>query len=61
MSLDKHNLTMAKATGLIHLLFDITSAQKVPFAIPLYIKYILHGLTNALIQFFSPQKVSILW
>jgi len=36
----------SKATGLIFLLFNIASAQEVPFAIPLYIQCILHGLTS---------------
>jgi len=40
---------MAKATGLISLLLDATSSQVVPFAIPLYIKHILHGLTGVLL------------
>jgi len=38
---------MAKETRLIILLFDIASAQEVPFGIPQYIQYILHGLTSA--------------
>jgi len=38
---------MAKATDLIFSLFDVTSAQEVPFDIPLYIQCILHGLTTA--------------
>jgi len=41
--------TMAKATGLIFSLFDIALAREVPFAIPLYIQCILHGLTMALL------------
>jgi len=40
---------MAKATGLIFLLFDVASAQEVPFAIPLHMQCILHGLTSALL------------
>jgi len=40
---------MAKATGLIFLLFDITSIREVPFAIPLYIQCTLHGHTSALL------------
>jgi len=48
MPSDSRNLTMAKATGLIFSLFDIASAQEVPFAIPLYIRCILHGLSMAL-------------
>jgi len=31
------------------LLYDITSAQEMPFAMPLYIRCILHGLTRALL------------
>jgi len=36
--------TIAKAKGLIFSLFNVTSAREVPFAIPLYIKCILHGI-----------------
>jgi len=42
----QHNSTMAKTTGLIFFLFDVTSAWD---AIPLYIQCILHGLTSALL------------
>jgi len=49
MPSDSRYSTMAKATGLIFSLFDITSAQEVPFAILLYIQCILHGLTKALL------------
>jgi len=49
MPSDSRNSTMAKAMGLIFLLFDIASAREVPFAILLYIQCILHGLTMALI------------
>jgi len=35
---------MAKAMGLIFLLFDIAS---VPFTIPMYVLGIIHGLTSA--------------
>jgi len=49
MPLDWRNSTMAKATGLTFLLFDVASAREVPFAIQLYIQYILHGLTSALL------------
>jgi len=49
MPSDSRNSTMAKATGLIFSLFNVTSAQEVPFAIPLYVQYILHGLTMALL------------
>jgi len=37
------NLTMAKTMDLIVLLFDITSAWKMIFAIPLYIQCIVHA------------------
>jgi len=48
MPSDSRNLTtMAKATGLIFLLFDIASAQEVPFSISLYMQCILHGFTRA--------------
>jgi len=43
------NSTMAKATDLIFLLFNVALAREVPFAIPLYVQYILHGLTMALL------------
>jgi len=35
--------------GLIFLLFGVTSAREVPFAIPLYIQCILHGLSTTLL------------
>jgi len=40
---------MAKAMGLIFLLFNVTSAQEVPFGIPQYIQCIVQGLTRVLI------------
>jgi len=49
MPSDLCNSTMAKATGLIFLLFDVASTREVPFAILLYIQCILHGLTTALL------------
>jgi len=49
MPSDSRNSTMAKATGLIFSLFDVASAQEVPFAILLYIQCILHGLNTALL------------
>ena len=49
MSSDKHNLIMAKDTGLIFSLFDVALAQEVPFDIPQYIQCILHGLTSVLL------------
>ena len=48
MPSDKHNLVMAKAMGLIFLLFDVASARQVPFGIPQYVQCILHGLTSVL-------------
>ena len=45
----KLNLIMAKATGLIFSLFDVASAQEVPFGIPQYVLCILHGLTSVLL------------
>jgi len=48
MPSDSRNSTMAKAMGLIFSLFDIASAREVPFAIPLCMQCILHGLTSAL-------------
>jgi len=47
MPSDSHNLTMVKAAGLIFSLFNVASAQEAPFAIPLYMQCILHGLTTA--------------
>jgi len=49
MPSDSRNSTMAKATGLIFSLFDVTSAREVPFAMPLYMQCILHGLNTALL------------
>jgi len=46
---NSHNSTMAKVTGLIFLLFDVTSSREVSFAILLYMQCILHGLTTALL------------
>ena len=40
---------MAKATGMIFSLFDIASAQEMPFNIPQYVQCILHGLTSVLL------------
>jgi len=49
MPSDSRTSTMAKATGLIFSLVDVASAREVPFAIPLYIQCVLHGLTTALL------------
>ena len=49
MPSDKRNSIMAKATGLIFSLFDITSARHVPFGMPQYVQCILHGLTCVLL------------
>ena len=49
MPSDKCNLIMVKATELIFLLVDVALAQKVPFGIPQYVNYILHGLTSVLL------------
>jgi len=59
---DSRNSTMAKGTGLIVSLLNVTSAREVPFAIPLYMQCILHGLTTALLcvsLIFVHHKVSI--
>jgi len=40
---------MAKTTGLIFSLFDIASAQEVPFSIPQYVQCIPQGLTSVLL------------
>jgi len=47
MPSDSCNSTMATATGLILLLFDVASAREVPFTIPLYTQCVLHGLSMA--------------
>ena len=49
MSSDKHSSITAKATDFIFALFDIASAQKVPFGIPQYVQCIFHGLTSVLL------------
>ena len=49
MSSDKRNAITAKATGLTFSLFDIPLAREVPFGIPQYVQYILHGLTSVLL------------
>jgi len=49
MPSDKHNLITAKAMGLIFLLFNVTLSLDVPFGIPQYVQYILHGLTSVLL------------
>jgi len=49
MPSDSCNSTMAKATGLIFLLFDVASAREVLFAILLYVQCILHGDTMDLL------------
>jgi len=45
MPSDQHN----SATSLIFSLFDIALAREVPFGMPQYIEYILHGLTSVLL------------
>jgi len=47
MPSESRNLTMAKATGWMFLLFDVALAQEVPFTMPLYIQCILYGLSRA--------------
>ena len=49
MPSDKHNLITAKAADLIFSLFDVASAQEVPFGIPQYVQCTLHGLTSVLL------------
>ena len=56
MPSDKRNSIMAKATGLIFSLFDVTSAQQVPFGVPQYVQCILHGLTSVLL---CPKNVDL--
>jgi len=56
MPSDQHNLTIAKATGL---LFDIISAREVPFGIQQYTQGILNGLTSVLLRVpFREQSVN---
>ena len=49
MHSDKCNLITDKATDLIFSLFDVASAQEVPFSILQYVQRILHGLTSVLV------------
>ena len=49
MPSDKCDSITAKAMGLIVSLFDIASAQQMPFGIPQYVQRILHGLTSVLL------------
>ena len=42
----KRNSIMAKATSLIFSLFDMALAREVPFGIPQYVQYTLHGLIS---------------
>ena len=52
MPSDQHKSIMAKATSLIFSLFDIASAQEVPFGIPQYMQYmqyIFQGLNSVLL------------
>jgi len=49
MPSDQCNSIMARATGLIFSLFDVTSAREVPFDILQYVQCILQGLTSVLL------------
>ena len=49
MPSDKRSLITVKATGLIFSLFNVASAQDVPFGILQYVQYILDGLTSVLL------------
>jgi len=49
MPSDQRNLIMAKTTDLIFSLFDVASAQEVPFGMLQYLQCILHGLISALL------------
>jgi len=46
MPSDQHNAIMTKVIGLIFSLFDVASAQEMPFGIPQYVQCILQGLTS---------------
>ena len=49
MPSDKHNLITANATNLMFSLFDVGSAEDVPFGILQYVQCILHGLVRVLL------------
>jgi len=49
MPSDRHNLIIAKATGLIFSLFNIASAREAPFGILQYVQCILQGITSVLL------------
>jgi len=49
MPSDKRNSIMAEATDLIFSLFDVASAQEVPFGALQYVQCILQGLTSVLL------------
>ena len=48
MSSYQRNSIMAKATGWIFSLFDVTLAREVPFGIPQYVQCTLHGISGVL-------------
>ena len=54
MPSDNRNSITAKETGLIFSLFDVASAREVPFGIPRYVQYILHGLILTSVLFYVP-------
>ena len=56
MPSDKRNSTMAKATGLIFSLFNVTSAREVPFSIMQYVQCILHGVLLCVPFIFADSK-----
>ena len=49
MPSDRRNSITAKVTGLIFALFDIASAQEVPYGTPQYVQCILQGLNSVLL------------
>ena len=51
-------ISLIKATGLIFSLFDVTSAQEMPFGIPQYVQCILHGLTSVFLLFSCSQTTT---
>ena len=49
MPSDQHNSITARATGMIFSLFNVASAQEVPFGILQYVQCLLQELTSVLL------------